>query len=234
MRPAWILLQDQPTDRDHLARNSLVETIYDALTSPNTKPRSWSACPRHGGKGKSSLLRQLRSRVDPWTERYDSADAVDSVSRLKEDEEPTHGLVAVSPPGERRRSRGKVRARLTRAWAWGQIHRSGDRNAPLAYEMRPRESGSYDAITVWFNPWMYERTDHIWAGLTREILIAVTERLSKPERERLWFDLNLRRTDPTAMRRRILASYIPRTLGGLIIIAPLLLFVVAVAAISME
>jgi hypothetical protein len=102
----------------------------------------------------------------------------------------------------------------------------------LTYEMRPRNPGSYEAITVWFNPWMYERTDQIWAGLTREILIAVTERISKAERERLWFDLNLRRTDPSAMRRRILASYIPRTLGGLVM-AGVLLFMAAVAAVSM-
>jgi hypothetical protein len=98
--------------------------------------------------------------------------------------------------------------------------------------MRPTDPGGYNAITVWFNPWMYERTDQIWAGLTREILIAVTERLSKGERERLWFDLNLRRTDPTAMRKRIVASYIPRTLWGLLV-GGLLLLMVAIAAVSM-
>jgi hypothetical protein len=79
---------------------------------------------------------------------------------------------------------------------------------------------------------MYERTDQIWAGLTREILIAVTGRLSRPERERLWFDLNLRRTDPSAMRKRILASYIPRTLSGLVLAAALLL-VVAISVVAM-
>ena len=108
----------------------------------------------------------------------------------------------------------KVRTRLTRAWAWRQLQRSGDDNAPLPYEMRARDPEAQAGITVWFNPWMYERTDQIWAGLTREILIAVTNRLPKPERERLWFDLNLRRTDPTAMRKRILASYIPRSQAG--------------------
>jgi WD40 repeat protein len=227
VRPASILLQDQPTDSDHLARDPLVETLYAALSSPNTKPPVVVGVHAPWGQGKSSLLRQLRGRVDPWTERFDASTGATA------DRPPTHGLFAVAPQGKRRTGvRRRVRTRLTRAWAWGQIHRSGDHNAPLAYEMRPIDPDRNNAITVWFNPWMYERTDQIWAGLTREILIAVTERLAKAERERLWFDLNLRRTDPTAMRRRILASYIPRTLAGMLIGA-LLLFTVAVAVVSM-
>jgi WD40 repeat protein len=231
VRPASILLQDQPTDRDNLARNPLVETLYDALRSPNTQPPVVVGVHAPWGQGKSSLLRQLRSRVDPWTDRFEAN------AHPAAEQQPTHRLVAKSdrPAGWRWWRRGaqpQVRTRLTRAWAWGQIQRSGDRDAPLTYEMGPRVAGTYDAITVWFNPWMYERTDQIWAGLTREILIAVTERLSKPERERLWFDLNLRRTDPTVLRRRIIATYIPRTLGGLLVGALLLLMAV-VAGVSM-
>ncbi len=218
VRPASILLQDQPTDRDHLSRDPLVATLHDALTSPNTQPPVVVGVHAPWGQGKSSLLRQLRARVDPWTRRFDAN------GHPSGDQQPTHHLVD--------RRGGPVRTRLTRAWAWGQIHRSGDRTSPLAYEMRPMEPDRHNAITVWFNPWMYERTDQIWAGLTREILIAVTERLAKPERERLWFDLNLRRTDPTVLRKRILASYVPRTLWGLLV-AALLLFLVAVVVVSM-
>jgi WD40 repeat protein len=222
VRPASILLQDQPTDRDHLARDPLVETLYDALTSSDTKPPVVVGVHAPWGQGKSSLLRQLRTRVDPWSGHSDSNTAGS--------QPPSHGLFMIDRPG--RRGNRPVRTRLTRAWAWSQIQRSGDRDAALGYEMRPVDTNRNAAISVWFNPWMYERTDQIWAGLTREILIAVTERLPQPERERLWFDLNLRRTEPSAMRRRILASYIPRTLSGLVLGA-LLLFVVAVTVIAM-
>ncbi|MEJ3747161.1 P-loop NTPase fold protein [Actinomycetes bacterium KLBMP 9797] len=245
VRPASILLQDQPTERDHLSRDALVETLYDALASPHTKPPVVVGVHAPWGQGKSSLLRQLRGRVDPWTKRAEQKRAEAERHRATataeadgaDDEETSHHLVAKPRPRPRWRfwtrwRRPTVRTRLTRAWAWRQIHRSGDHSAPLEYEMRPRAAGS-GAITVWFNPWMYERTDQIWAGLTREILISVTERLSKPERERLWFDLNLRRTDPTALRRRILASYLPRTLFG-VIVATLLLFLVVVAVVSMS
>lgn len=210
VRPASILLQDQPTDRDDLARDPLVETLYAALTSPDTKPPVVVGVHAPWGQGKSSLLRQLRERVDPWSDRSQA----------------THGLFDAASPAHR------VRTRLTRHWAWRQVHRSGDHDAPLTYEMRPLVEDRNNAVTVWFNPWMYERTDQIWAGLTREILIAVTERLSKVERERLWFDLNLRRTDPSSMRKRILASYIPRTLWGLLVGAALL-FTVAIAVVAM-
>ena len=221
VRPASILLQDQPTGRDALSRDPLVETLFDALSSPSTNPPVVIGVHAPWGQGKSSLLHQLRIRVDPWARRPDA------------EREPTHGLFSTADKGQR------VRTRLTRAWAWSQIQRSGDHNASLAYEMRPLdESSGHRGITVWFNPWMYERTDQIWAGLTREILIAVTQRLPKAEQERLWFDLNLRRTDPSAMRRRILASYIPRTLAGLVTSAVLLLLVtlavvaMAVAAVN--
>ncbi len=223
VRPASILLQDQPTDRDLLARDPLVETLFDALTSSDTRPPVVVGVHAPWGQGKSSLLQQLRRRVDPWSASGGEADG---------ERPPTHRLVARPVPGRRRPGRGQVRTRLTRAWAWSQVQRSGDHDAPLAYEMRAIEAPGSGAITVWFNPWMYERTDQIWAGLTREILIAVTGRLSRPERERLWFDLNLRRTDPSAMRKRILASYIPRTLSGLLLAATLLL-VVAISVVAM-
>jgi hypothetical protein len=98
--------------------------------------------------------------------------------------------------------------------------------------MQPIDQSGYNAISVWFNPWMYERTEQIWSGLTREILLSITNRLSKPQRDRLWFDLNLRRTDPIEMRKRIMASYFPRTLPGLLA-GVLLLFVFGAAAVSM-
>ncbi|HLL69171.1 MAG TPA: P-loop NTPase fold protein [Micromonosporaceae bacterium] len=230
VRPASILLHDQPTDRDHLSRDSLVETLYDALSSPGTQPPVVVGVHAPWGQGKSSLLRQLRGRVDPTTRRFD-ADSPPPASR-----EPTHTLVAKrgTEAGRwpRLRAGRRVRTRLTRAWAWRQIQRSGNRETPLQYEMRPRQAGTNHPITVWFNPWMYERPDQIWAGLTREIIAAVTERLSAPERERLWFDLNLRRTDPGALRKRILSSYLPRTLAGMTV-AGLLLLLVALAAVSM-
>lgn len=227
VQPAAILLQDQPTGADTLSRNELVETINDVLMSPGTKPPVVVGVHAPWGQGKSSVLRQLRKRLDPTRARAGE-------SEVRPSELPaTHKLVPTGDlPGRlrRRRQGGDVRTRLTRAWAWQQIQRPRNGVKSLGYEMRPIDEEKDNAITVWFNPWMYETPEQVWAGLTREILSGVSDRLPKAQRERLWFDLNLRRTDPSSMRKRILASYIPRSLLGMVI--ALLAAVVAVVAVS--
>ncbi|NUT32502.1 MAG: hypothetical protein HOV79_05445, partial [Hamadaea sp.] len=226
VRPASLLLQDQPTDLDALARDGLIDTIHAVLMAENTKPPVVVGVHAPWGQGKSSVLRQLRAKLDPAGAKASAADtAVEETHELVPAREGGRrwGMLWRVPPLRRLRvwwRGGAVRTRLTRAWAWRQIAGPEGGDRPLAYEMRPtataREAGNA-AITVWFNPWMYEKPDQVWAGLTREILTAVTDRLPGPQRERLWFDLNLRRTDPAGMRRRILSSYIPRTLVGMLI-----------------
>ena len=68
-RPTSILLQDQPTNHDSLSRDPLVETLFDALTSPDTKPPVVVGVHAPWGQGKSSLLHQLRRRIDPVADR---------------------------------------------------------------------------------------------------------------------------------------------------------------------
>ncbi|MFE3448048.1 P-loop NTPase fold protein [Nonomuraea sp. NPDC059194] len=56
--------------------------------------------------------------------------------------------------------------------------------------------------TVWFNPWMYQDGEQVWAGLAHEIITQVTQRLSPVERERFWLELNLTRVDRESVRRQ--------------------------------
>jgi hypothetical protein len=57
--------------------------------------------------------------------------------------------------------------------------------------------------TVWFNPWMYQSGEQVWAGLAHEIITQVSGRMEAGDRERFWLELNLRRIDRQAVRRRI-------------------------------
>lgn len=57
--------------------------------------------------------------------------------------------------------------------------------------------------TVWFNPWVYQSGEQVWAGLAHEIITQVTSRLPLAERERFWLELNLARVDKEAVRRRV-------------------------------
>lgn len=218
VRPASILLQDQPTAEDKLSREVLVDTIRTVLMSDSTDPPVVVGVHGPWGHGKSSVLRLLRSKID-------SAGAAAAMGKRVA---PTHHLVPRAPEPDERGRRGrprppkpekKVRTSLSRAWAWKRMARAGGHRR-LDYEMHPlEESGGAkkNVITVWFSPWMYESPQQVWAGLTREIINAIAGRLSVPEQERLWFDLYLRRNGSAAMRRRILASYLPRTLPGLLL-----------------
>jgi WD40 repeat protein len=218
VRPVSVLYTEQPTDDGRLTRDPMVETLHDILSSPNTRPPAVVGLYGQWGEGKSGLLRQLRARLDP-----SSQSGVES--------RPTHVLVP-RPAPDRRRVR-RVRTRITRAWAWSQLQRVTHPDAPLEYEMRPLFPDQDNAISVWFNPWMYEGTAQVWSGFARQILTAVAARLPVAAQERLWFDLNLRQTDAMAMRRRILSSYIPRTLAGVLFSALMLsLVVVTVVSIS--
>lgn len=57
--------------------------------------------------------------------------------------------------------------------------------------------------TVWFNPWVYQNGEQVWAGLAHEIISQVTGRLPRAERERFWLELNLSRIDREEVRRRM-------------------------------
>lgn len=229
LAPAAILVDDQPSTVDMLARDSLVDTIADVLLAANTRQPMVLGLHAPWGHGKSTVLRLLRARLDP-------AGAVGS-SDPRTPRPPTHRLRAL-PGNEVGRlrawwQRGVVRTRLSRAWAWKQAMRARGEGGALGFEMVPEPAHRQSAITVWFNPWMYQTAEQIWAGLAREILSEISDRLPRAQRERLWFDLNLRRTDPLALRKRIMASYLPKTLSGLALAAAIgAVVVVALSAVA--
>jgi hypothetical protein len=76
--------------------------------------------------------------------------------------------------------------------------------------------------TVWFNPWMYQTGDQVWAGLANEIINQVTGRMSRREREHFWLHLNRKRVDEQAVRRKIyalvLGHVIPYAIFGLVLL----------------
>jgi WD40 repeat protein len=199
VRPVSILLQDQPADADLLARTALTNTLVAALTSPETVPPVVVGVHAPWGQGKSSVLRQLRAEIDPTVRDEDAPPEVVE----------THRLVT--------RDGSRLVTDVTPTWAWRRLQeRAGETELP--YTMVPA-AGQPAAITAWFNPWMYEERSQIWAGLTNEILTAITRRLPQEERHRLYIDLNLKRSDAGSLRKQILDSYRPHSLRGLVFVA---------------
>ena len=70
--------------------------------------------------------------------------------------------------------------------------------------------------TVWFNPWMYQSGEQVWAGLAHEIIDQVTQRMSRLEREQFWLHLNRSRVDEQAVRRRVYSLILDRMISWVI------------------
>ncbi|MET9343532.1 P-loop NTPase fold protein [Nonomuraea sp. NPDC003804] len=106
------------------------------------------------------------------------------------------GASGENPVGLRvpRRERGQV----TNAEILDRVRRAV---APRAGRAVPEAGGDWRP-TVWFNPWMYQDGEQVWAGLAHEIITQVTRRLPPAERERFWLELNLTRVDRESVRRQ--------------------------------
>lgn len=57
--------------------------------------------------------------------------------------------------------------------------------------------------SVWFNPWKYQSSEALWAGLAHAILTQLPARLTRREQELFWLKLQLHRIDAAAVRRDI-------------------------------
>ncbi len=71
---------------------------------------------------------------------------------------------------------------------------------------------------------MYQTGEQVWAGLAHEIITQITGRLPRLDRERFWLELNLRRVDRQAVRRKIYGVALERlAVPALVLAASLLL-----------
>jgi len=58
--------------------------------------------------------------------------------------------------------------------------------------------------TVWFNPWNYQSSEMIWAGLAHAIINQIVEQLpTQKDREAFWFKLKLARVDKQKIRHEL-------------------------------
>jgi WD40 repeat protein len=80
-------------------------------------------------------------------------------------------------------------------------------------------------VTVWFNPWAHQSGEQVWAGLTHEIIEAVSGALypTQRARQRYWFARNLARTDQYGLRRALHRRVVSPLLGVALaaVVAPL-------------
>ncbi len=191
-RPSTKVDPDRPSSVDALQRKMFVDALYDFLTSPMTDPPIVIGVHGPWGHGKSSVLTQLRDRLDPPSPPHPGS--------------PSHKI---------RWYDGASRP-LTPAWALRRLNahaRNPSQDLPGRLEAAgpDADGAATQNLTVWFSPWMYHSREELWAGLSQEIIKAVTGGLSQEDQVRLWFELNLRRSDPVPIRLRLMSAVLPRT-----------------------
>ncbi|MEU0516159.1 P-loop NTPase fold protein [Streptosporangium sp. NPDC006007] len=199
VQPRTRLTADRWTTEDRLGHRVYAEAIAAFVRHPETRPPLTIGVKGPWGAGKTSLMRMIQDLLDPGAAG----------------EEPAEIHLPGSHP-DRALTNGEVLARARR-----RPPESAGRAVPGPLPV-PRADWR---PTVWFNPWMYQNGEQVWAGLAHEIISQVTERLPRAERERFWLELNLTRVDREAVRRRAYHLVMTR-------LAPLVLSLVATLVLT--
>jgi KAP family P-loop domain/Putative peptidoglycan binding domain len=207
-QPEPQIARDYWTIEDRLGYRPYADAIAAFIRHRDTKPPLTIGVKAPWGAGKTSLMRMVQQRLDP------------------PDDEASWGQVRIHlvRGDERLRSRRVRNVELLRPAAAAE--RRGLDVTELDVQPDPAAIARQDdwRPTVWFNPWMYQSGEQIWAGLAHEIISQVTERMEPADRERFWLQLNLRRVDREAVRRKVYRALFER-------LVPLLgIFVLAAAA----
>ncbi|MGJ6961467.1 P-loop NTPase fold protein [Streptosporangium sp. G11] len=199
VRPRARLTADRWTTEDQLGHRVYAEAIAAFVRHPETRPPLTIGLKGPWGAGKTSLMRMIQDLLDPGA-------AGDAPA-------PIH---LPGSRAERALTNAEVLARTGR-----RPRESTGQAEPGPLPLRPADWRP----TVWFNPWMYQSGEQVWAGLAHEIISQVTRRLPRAERERFWLELNLSRIDREAVRKRAYQLAVTR-------LAPVALGLVATAVLT--
>jgi hypothetical protein len=221
---------------DQLGYRDYADAIAAFIQHEDTRPPLTIGIKAAWGAGKTSLMRMVQNVLDP---------AQDSSGRPE-------GRVPIRLSSESRRLlAGRRRRRSASASAVQDLEhvtvgtvlrqlRSDDRaddvtvraRPPSAHETHGLEGEQDWRATVWFNPWMYESGEQVWAGFAHELISQITQRMPIVEREHFWLSLNLARVDENAVRRRLHRILFERLLPVALMLAALC--VAALVALGLE
>lgn len=210
------IARDFWTIEDQLSHQRYADAIAAFVRHRETRPPLTIGIKAPWGAGKTSLMRMIQDNLDPGAGTEPLKLRLTSASR--------------SRVARWRRGDTSPSSRVTnRELFYTAEHTDNETAEPIKARLDPGVPTNSDwRPTVWFNPWMYQNGEQVWAGLAHEIISQVTSRLSVGDRERFWLRLNLARIDRETVRQkwyRLLLSRVLPLVG--IWIATLLVAVVA-------
>jgi hypothetical protein len=208
--PRARLTRDYWTTKDLLGYRAYADAISAFIRHPDTLPPLTIGVKGPWGAGKTSLMRMVQGELDPE----------DREGRRRPIELTRESRLAL-----RRRWGGQPSPgdRLTMGELLGQANEVADPAGLRAEVVGGGQPAPEWRPTVWFNPWMYQSGEQVWAGLAAEIIAQVADRLAPGDRERFWARLNLSRLDGEVVRQSIYKLVLGR-------LVPLALSLVLLAA----
>jgi hypothetical protein len=203
--------RDFYTTTDSVGYAAYAEAIARAIQHKETKPPLTIGIKGSWGAGKTSLMRMVQDRLE-WPQGM-HPDGQKEKNRQIHLTPRARELTYQGEQSSRPRRDGVRNGTVLRALTAGPDPQEDE---PQTIRAKPNPLPTEDADvagwrpTVWFNPWMYQTGEQVWAGLAHEIIKQITDRMSLTEREYFWLKLNLKRVDEQAVRRKIYGIVIDR------------------------
>jgi len=171
------VLTDLWTSKDRLNYVIYVNTITKILFTLKETPFAISV-QAPWGAGKTSLMRMIQQKVDidandPRPEKY----GILAYSRLRELKHELKKIIKESEVTSKRKDTNN-----------GSIHEE----QIVKLQEKNSDNRRKSFVTIWFNPWEYESTEHLWAGLADTIIREILNRMPQPRKDLFLLQLNLK------------------------------------------
>ena len=254
LRTRTRLARDMWTAEDALGYNQYARAISTFIQHRETKAPLSIAVLGRWGAGKTSLMRMVQERLDPRADRARwtaTRLTLDSVSQLRPRKlrkfsrwRVRFGAVFRSPKLHMTRPPVRTTVRNldvlrgeSRITDWAD-HAAAAQEPHGGFSARPYPASAEENLlsswraTVWFNPWKYEQSEQLWAGLANEIISQITERLNERDRQAFWLALNLKRFDKASVRQLVNRFLFTRLIPWLVLAILSIIFATSAALVQ--
>jgi tetratricopeptide (TPR) repeat protein len=152
--------------QDTLDYQPYVDAIIETLKNKNTRPPIAISIQAPWGGGKTSLMRMIREKLDPYAARNENvAEAEGTIN-------------------------SKISLKELKKFLYDR-RKQNQNKLTLPDSVLPYEGKGQGQVTIWFNAWKYESTEQIWSGLADSIIRGISNRMTNSPLERQWFLLQL-------------------------------------------
>lgn len=222
------LVSDKWTIVDRLDFQVYVSAVTQFILHPQTHAPFTIGINGRWGSGKTSLMRMIQEQfdpIDPITGKRSKIRLTDRSRSLLSESTSNHWWDKAFS-ALRWRQRNSVRQESPASREHITLGETVERAEEPAEQKERRlqelqveapavnagrvQYGNRWRPTIWFNPWVCQTEEQVWAGLAYAIINQITDRMTLIEKERFWLTLNLSRIDTSQIRNRVTRLLINR------------------------